>query len=1121
MHTPVHRPAPQPPLLWPQLSLPRAAFVALCAMLLAVLTTAMLPAPSRAQAQGPEAARVIMASGAVERLPRDAREWQAVLSGAVVGMGDTLRTGADGRAALLLRDESIVRLTHDTVFLLQQVAPGPGDAPLRHTAAGSLATEAKRSLLRVLQGELWLLNKNPEERVDVQTRAMTASLRGTEFDLRVEEDGTSLVSMLEGTVEVWNEQGRVTLHANESAMTRPGFAPVKRMLLTPENAVQWTVLVPQLLHYERLFQSRATEPAVQRLRQAWDAVDQGELQLSRDLLTTLTTEFPDFAPAWESLALTSLAVNDSEAALRAVTEAERLAPSTPYPLMLRSLIDQARFDLPRAEEAIRAALALAADNVLAHVQLATLLFGRGATAEARQVLEQAIRLAPENAEVNTLHGFILLALRQHEAAVRAFTQATNAAPALAEPHLGLGLIAMRQGEEARAMTEITSAVLLEPRRALLRSYWAKMLYQLGRHQKALDVLAVSQHLDPRDPTPDLYRALIHRDLRQPGAAIAALNQAIRKNGMRAVYRSRLLLDQDLAVKNVDLSRIYDQLGLANWAQVKAVASLNDDYGNASAHRFYAGALAGDGNRFWALNTETLLSRLLMPANINTFNSFNDYTSFFERPSLQGEYAVKAGSQHTLKQDFSAFGSLPGANLAYNAAYLPSRTAGWRADYPERRRGAYGFVKWDPAPNHGLMFSATRTDTTQGGNFSPRFAYDEPAAAQDARSSEHHNLELGYAYRPQPASLLLLHAASVRAEEGFTDYTLDRDILPGYRVDTWARLATAQPYDQIQGEIMHRRGAHQFTLGSSYYHQQGRDEFSVDREIIPPDYVYIAAPPLLLDYRQHLWSSYIHDAWRIDPTLTMELALYNEAMTRVNLYRSAARESHELSPRLGVRWQPGPAHTLHLALFRSLVPFYADTLAPSTIAGVPVQRDGSPGTTTDEADLGWDYELGTAGMVSANLFYLERRFHEPSETETAPVMHTRDRGGRVVLEYLLGEAAGMALSYRFDDIDNDLDPSLDRVDHLLRVGWRWIGQQGLTLGVSQSSRLAVLRSPTRDNESLSLTDLSLVYEFPGKHGSLTFEVNNLFDSHFNWLVDPFTAGGRAPAREAMLTLKLIY
>ncbi|MBL7000782.1 MAG: iron dicitrate transport regulator FecR, partial [Gammaproteobacteria bacterium] len=199
----------------------------------------------------------------------------------------------------------------------------------------------------------------------------------------------------------------------------------------------------------------------------------------------------------------------------------------------------------------------------------------------------------------------------------------------AETYFGLSLAYMRKGLIEQAMQSIASAVLLDPQRSMYLSYWGKMLHQIGRNDKALTVLDSAIRLDQQDPTPRLYKAIILRDLNRPGEAIRHLQVAQELNNNRGVYRSRSLLDKDLAVQNVDLSRLFTQLGLAEWAHKKAINSIKSDFTNVSAHILNAGAYAGVGDRAYALANEALLARLMQPANINAFSSFNSYTSLYE------------------------------------------------------------------------------------------------------------------------------------------------------------------------------------------------------------------------------------------------------------------------------------------------------------------------------------------------------------------------------------------------------------------------------------------------------------------------------------------------------------
>ena len=57
-------------------------------------------------------------------------------------------------------------------------------------------------------------------------------------------------------------------------------------------------------------------------------------------------------------------------------------------------------------------------------------------------------------------------------------------------------------------------------------------------------------MDPRDPTPYLYDAVRAQSANAPVDALRDLQQANALNDNRAVYRSRLLLDEDLATRGV-------------------------------------------------------------------------------------------------------------------------------------------------------------------------------------------------------------------------------------------------------------------------------------------------------------------------------------------------------------------------------------------------------------------------------------------------------------------------------------------------------------------------------------------------------------------------------------------
>ena len=66
-----------------------------------------------------------------------------------------------------------------------------------------------------------------------------------------------------------------------------------------------------------------------------------------------------------------------------------------------------------------------------------------------------------------------------------------------------------------------------------------------------------------------------------------MEQAIELNNNRLVYRSRLLLDSDLAARSAALGQIYNDLGFQQLGLVEGWKSVNTDPTNFSAHRLLA------------------------------------------------------------------------------------------------------------------------------------------------------------------------------------------------------------------------------------------------------------------------------------------------------------------------------------------------------------------------------------------------------------------------------------------------------------------------------------------------------------------------------------------------------
>src|SRR5207244_1227813 len=104
------------------------------------------------------------------------------------------------------------------------------------------------------------------------------------------------------------------------------------------------------------------------------------------------------------------------------------------------------------------------------------------------------------------------------AAIGWFDQAIAVDPALANAWLGRGLCKIRLQSllnpafhiPQSAREDLLVAAALEPQRSLLRSYLGKAYANAGDTTHALHELELAKKLDPADPTPWLYSALLNQ-----------------------------------------------------------------------------------------------------------------------------------------------------------------------------------------------------------------------------------------------------------------------------------------------------------------------------------------------------------------------------------------------------------------------------------------------------------------------------------------------------------------------------------------------------------------------------------------------------------------------------------
>lgn len=825
-------------------------------------------------------------------------------------------------------------------------------------------------------------------------------------------------------------------------------------------------------------------------------------------INTLTEKYPEYPTLHVLDTIIKLATGKKKEALSAVEKCLALSPNSPFVHVLASYVQQAVFNLKAARKSNDVALSLDSENCAALNNAAKLKFAEGNTKEAFRLIEKAAERDPANPDTQILKGFILLARHDTQKAIRSFKAAIDEDAGSGDSHLGLALAYMRLGNKQEAFNEITSAVALDPMRSIFLSYWAKMLYQDKRFDRALELLAQAEKLDPNDPTPLLYKSHILHDLNRSFEAVDALHDAMAKNDNRAVFRSRYLLDHDLAVKNADLARIFRQIGMSEWGDKKAWEAVKYDYDNSAAHDFLARDLAlqsgGSGN---TSASESLKAFLMKPANINTMNTFNDYTLFFDQPGIHGTLSGGAGNNGYYNADLNLHGAIPSINTAFQLQGTRAYTDGWRHENFEGIKQIDTSLKWDATENSTFSLKTNFREREAGDNNTKSAFYTNPDK-ENKSSDELVSVGVGLYQRLTPyTSVMLFAKRQIEYEVKTTDHAA-AFVNPNY-FQNWFRQELNEPNSTFQAFAYHRVEPHQLMVGTYQYmsdrkyHRTG--ELYLDNNgslfLIPSYY-----PDINTDKSRRQQSYYLYDIMQVNKCLSLEAAIYYEATEDVNSYYSDVKwRQEEINPRFGVRFSPTPHQTLSLGYIRYLDPFMAvERLDPVDIAGltVPYYHEGS---IIEMLSAGWSYEWESGCFIIQNSNY-EPKFKfidvdSLSGQQIERAYHNRYTFYGCAINQAILKTFGFAAGYTIFNFDKDeYNPDLQSNNQWIWASLTYHPANGFSARINHSYYYSNFDNPFIDSRHFSVTNAHIEYELPDKLGKARFEVLNVFNTHFDgtWL-----------------------
>ncbi|MGD0961790.1 MAG: FecR domain-containing protein [Methylomonas sp.] len=567
--------------------------------------------------------------------------WRAAHLNDLICEGARIRMEADSRASLLLPDHVILRLKAGTVLNLNSIA------------------STRPALLDLLTGFVHFISRTPRH-LEIRTPIVNAGPEGTEFALSVDAAKASLW-VYEGGVRFFNDQGAVSVGSAAGAIAERGQAPRAQLDIRPEDAVNWALYYPSLLPYPEAgadvdgallaaiaaFRQGQVENALAGLDalaaekrtayyykvRAAMLLSLGRVAPAMQAIQALQALKSDDADALALRSVVALAQNDKQQALALAKQAAAADPHSATAFAALSYAEQAHFDLPKALAAAEQAVRLAPHDAMAWARQAELQLSLGLPADSEQAAKQALALDPNLESAHTVMGFASLLQMHTEAALAAFNQAVGLDSTAPLARLGLGLAKIRDGELEAGRQDLEIAVSLNPGNALLRSYLGKAYYEEKRPELAHEELQLAKQRDPKDPTAYFYDAILKLTVNNPIEALQDIDQAIALNDNRAVYRSSLALDRDLAARSAAQGRVYNELGYQQRGLLEGWKSLDADSYNYSAHRLLADDYAQLPRHEIARISELLQSQLLQPVNITPIQPNLEESSLFVLNSL--------------------------------------------------------------------------------------------------------------------------------------------------------------------------------------------------------------------------------------------------------------------------------------------------------------------------------------------------------------------------------------------------------------------------------------------------------------------------------------------------------
>lgn len=1021
---------------------------------------------------------------------------------------------------------------------------------------------AKENLIKVILGKFRLSWKRfkqtlfgKEPGLEIETPHIKGNVTGTEFLVQVEKDRT-LVAVLEGRIYLENEYGSLSLSRNQSAVTLAGQAPQLRVRVRPRDDVQWIV------HYQPLFspaldpslpetvQTRALKESLGKLQagdvaQAFERLNQvpenerdgrfyvysaalllglGNAEEAESDLDRAFSLTPENGEAHALRAVMAIARNDIAQALSDGRKAVLQNPRSSAAKIALSYGLQADLKLEDARDILLQAVENQPDDALAWARLSEIWLSLGYLDKALETAQKAIETGPDLARAHAVLGFARLSKIHISQAKASFEKAISIEPDNPLARLGMGLVKIRDGDLVEGRRDIETAAFLDPTNSIIRSYLGKAYIEEKQNAMAAEQLEMAKEMDPRDPTPYFYDAIRKQTVNRPVDALHDLQKSIELNDNRAVYRSRLLMDQDLAARSAGLGRIYRDLGFEQLALVEGWNSLRFDPGNYSAHRFLADSYSSLPRHDTARVSELLQAQLLQSINITPIQptlaetslfilpgtgpddpAFKEYTPLFNRDGYALQATGIVGSNGILGDEIAHSGIM--GRLSYSIGQFHYQTDGFRENNDQDQDIYNVFLQVRLSSNTGIQGEFRSRDIAYG---DLDFRFDRENFSPSLRQNEElDSFRFGFHHVFTPNSEIIASVIHSRWDGGAENSSTNMFGLP---TDIEINLEDKGWTSEFQH--LYRTEGFSFITGLGYFQADRGEEINIDMSI--PFEPFSIQEQEIADYTLRHTNLYAYSLFDCLENLTVTLGVSAD-------FYDGEESINQFNPKFGVTWNIGPSTTVRGAVFRALYRTLvsSQTIEPTNVAGFNQLFSGL------EGEKAWRYGLGLDHKFSPNHYAgveVSRRDLEvpasviPEEPAPMEVELVRadweEETARGYFYWTPHSTVALSAEYLYERFERSDDIFGTEAIALLKThrvpfgfGYfhpgggfahlkaTYVHQKGRFSSSTGNRRNEYVLLPGEDD--FGIFDLRIGYRLPERYGLATFEVKNLFDTEFRF------------------------